>query len=639
MNLRRLAVRGLLVLAASSALAGSLRAEGEVIDFDSDQWVLDGGKVVDQLGRRCLTGSAYLRSADFTDGVIEFDLAVDGRRSYPGVAFRVQPDGNHEQFYVRPHRAPTYPDALQYVPSMNGVAGWQLYSGEGFTAAAELTADRWIHVRLEVKGSQARVFLDKGIEPALAIPHLQHGISSGTIGLMSPADDTAWFSNFSYREDGDLAFDEPPEIVTPPGSILDWEISRCYPADQVERDVYPGFIALFDAGWEKVVADATGLVDVARYRQRDPRRADCVLARAVLYSGEKQRVKLSFGYSDDVTFFLNSRPVFSGRNGYRSRDPSYVGVVGLFDTVFLDLERGRNELFMVLSEAFGGWGFRAQTDVLLDAPPVDDACADKVWETEPVFLTPESVQHDPARDVLYVSSFDIDFQSKREPSGFISRLSLDGEILDLKWVTGLTGPCGMDLRADRLFVAERGSLTEIDVESGEITARYPVPGSRFLNDVAVDGAGNVYVSDSFPTTPRYHVTVFRLAGGNIEEWLEDDRISRANGLFCWSDRLLLGNTGDGTLKSIDLATRRIDTIAGLGGGVVDGIRVEEDGDYLVSLWQGQVFRVSAEGEVVMLLDTGLDMRNTADFEFVQDQSLLIVPTFLDNRVAAYRIKG
>ena len=57
----------------------------------------------------------------------------------------------------------------------------------------------------------------------------------------------------------------------------------------------------------------------------------------------------------------------------------------------------------------------------------------KLWETSETELqTPESVIHDEKRNVLYVANINGSPMEKVE-NGFISKLSLEGEILDLKW--------------------------------------------------------------------------------------------------------------------------------------------------------------------------------------------------------------
>ena len=71
-------------------------------------------------------------------------------------------------------------------------------------------------------------------------------------------------------------------------------------------------------------------------------------------------MRLRFGYSDRVRDFLNGRLLYSGDNGYRSRDFRYLGTIGLFDSVPLALRAGENELLLAVSDSFGGWGVLAE---------------------------------------------------------------------------------------------------------------------------------------------------------------------------------------------------------------------------------------------------------------------------------------
>src|SRR5678815_2361177 len=84
--------------------------------------------------------------------------------------------------YVRAHRSRQW-DALQYTPIFSGSEAWQLYSGEGYTAAAELPANRWLHVRVAVAGRTARVFVDGAAEPQLVVTDLKRPWAAGQIGL------------------------------------------------------------------------------------------------------------------------------------------------------------------------------------------------------------------------------------------------------------------------------------------------------------------------------------------------------------------------------------------------------------------------------------------------------------------------
>ena len=117
-------------------VAGAAWAQ-ETVPLSSGRWNVVAGELTERYGRECLAGAAVLGDVEFENGIIEVDLVTDGSRSYPGVVFRLQSQENYERVYIRPHRAGLYPDAVQYTPVFNRVAGWQLYNGDGYTAGAE----------------------------------------------------------------------------------------------------------------------------------------------------------------------------------------------------------------------------------------------------------------------------------------------------------------------------------------------------------------------------------------------------------------------------------------------------------------------------------------------------------------------
>ncbi len=148
----------LTILLTAPAVAA---AEAEIIPFDEQHWDLSGAQVVEHLGRQALAGSAVLKDVEFLDGVVEFEMALDGSRDYPGLSFRRQSPGDYEHFYIRPHNS-TKPEALQYAPVWGGVSCWQLYH-EGYIAAAEIPAGRWVPVRLEIMGLDQLAKIDEAV--------------------------------------------------------------------------------------------------------------------------------------------------------------------------------------------------------------------------------------------------------------------------------------------------------------------------------------------------------------------------------------------------------------------------------------------------------------------------------------------
>ena len=603
-------------------------AQEEVLDFRADRWVLADAEIVEHLGRTSLMGTAYLKDMEFENGVIEVDIAVTGARSYPGIIFRMQSPLNYERFYIRPHRAGIYPDALQYTHVVNGVASWQLCQGEGYTAGTAIPENQWIHLKMEIYGSQARVFFGDADLPALVINRLKHGRSKGNIGVLGPKDQTAYFSNFKYRLEDNLEFDPPPKVDTPPGMIMNWQLSQAFKANQVDDEVYPGRQNLQNLEWQKATSEPSGLLDISRYARRTPGGPDVVFVKATVYSEKEETKKFLFGYSDAVSVFLNGDILFAGDSAYQSRDPSFLGAIGLFDALYLPLKNGENELLFIVGETFGGWGLMCQDGTAVFQHP--DVV--KSWETNRDFKTPESIVYDAQRNCLYVSNYDGYNPSNNQGKQHISKVSLDGKVENLKWAQGLNNPTGLSMFKDKLYVVERANLVEIDTDTGEISKRYPVPQPGFLNDIAVDGSGLMYISDS-----RKHI-IYRFSGGKIEEWIKGGEIRNPNGLHVYGKELIVGNNGDNCLKAIDLENKEIRTIVNLGPGIIDGIQTDQDGNIIVSHWEGKVYRISPSGQVKKLLDTTVPGINCADLEFVGEKNLIVIPTFFVNKVMVYELK-
>jgi DNA-binding beta-propeller fold protein YncE len=615
-----------MVILASGLLAQ--QASGDVIAFTSERWDLANAKVVDYLERKALIGTAFLKGIELEDGVIECDVTMKGGvRSYPGILFRVQSPEEYERVYLRPHRSPLYDDAVQYVAAFHGVDSWQFYNGPGLTSRAVIPPDRWVHVKIEVLGTQARVFLDNAPQPVLIIGDLGHAKSRGGLGLTTMGDGNSFFSNFSFRQDSSMAFPPAPRIHLPPGCVLDWEISQPFKKRLLDFDRYPDLKALGVSQWTKVAAQPNGVLDIARSYGRLGVEPDGILARTVIHADKEDSRKFWFGYSDETAIFLNGRLVFYGNSAYRYRDTSFLGIVGLYDAVSLPLKKGPNELLFVIGETSGGWGL-----VLQDATAVHKASGvEELWATGRDFLIPESAAYDPGTDAFYVSNYDAYNPSRGAGRQFISKLTFDGKVASLQWVGGLNNPTGLAVWKNRLYAVERGNLVEIDIATAKIINRTALQGAGIPNDVAVADNGDLFVSDSGGNG------IFRIASGQAEAWLKSPVLAAPNGIYVLKGKLIVGTNGDNCLKAVDLATKEVSTLANLGQGTIDGIASDRDGNLLVSHNEGRLFRVSPDGRVETILDTTALRLNIADFAYAPGKNMVVFPTFTDSRVAAFKL--
>jgi len=344
----------------------AVTANGEEYPFDEGRWQVtaQNAEFTEHLGEQALfldRGVALLKGVQLTDAVIEFDISVAEVRGFSGARFRVQDSTNYEHFYIRPHQSGN-PDANQYTPVINGVAGWQLYHGEGYGAPVEYRFNEWMHVKIVFRDSRAEIFIDSD-EPQILVPELKRQVQAGGIGVdanFAPA----YFANFSvaplpdgYRLAGvsEDASAEPAELVS------SWLVSDSF--DKAELDDADALSMEFRSArhWSSLAAEPGGITNLARIQGIGPDK-DTAIASVVVESGTDQVKGVSFGYSDAVSVYLNGTRLYSGSTLYMSRDYRYLGTIGLFDKVYLPLKAGQNELWFAVSEAFGGWGIQARFD-------------------------------------------------------------------------------------------------------------------------------------------------------------------------------------------------------------------------------------------------------------------------------------
>src|SRR5882757_2812613 len=119
----------------------------------------------------------------------------------------------------------------------------------------------------------------------------------------------------------------------------------------------------------------------------------------------------------------------------------------------------------------------------------------KIWATDTVLKTPESVLYSAKDKLLYVSNIDGTPDGK-DGKGSIGKVGLDGKIIMVDWVKGLNAPKGMGIYKNKLYVADLTEVVVIDIDKAQIVQHIPVEGSVFLNDITIDKNGVVYVSDT-----------------------------------------------------------------------------------------------------------------------------------------------
>ncbi|WP_258105587.1 ATP-binding protein [Marinoscillum sp. MHG1-6] len=255
----------------------------------------------------------------------------------------------------------------------------------------------------------------------------------------------------------------------------------------------------------------------------------------------------------------------------------------------------------------------------------------KLWETDTLLQTPESVIFNPTDSLLYISCINGVPSGKKDGDGYIAKISAkDGSMVQLNWATGLHAPKGMGIYDGMLYVADIDSVVVISLASGEIVKGYWVEGADFLNDIDISDSGEVYISDS--GTDKVHL----LLGDSVTTMLESSDFGRPNGLLHLGDKMMMATSGSGNFYTINTTdwTYNILTDSLFSG---DGVKQIGD-DFIVSCWKGEIYYVAANGEKTLLLNTE-EAFNTADIELLPESKTVFVPTFFGNQVIAYQLKN
>ncbi|MGA8513814.1 MAG: SMP-30/gluconolactonase/LRE family protein [Burkholderiaceae bacterium] len=264
------------------------------------------------------------------------------------------------------------------------------------------------------------------------------------------------------------------------------------------------------------------------------------------------------------------------------------------------------------------------------------------------FQTPESVLYDARSDVYLVANINGN-PVGQDNNGFISRVSPAGQVLQLKWISGgpngvtLNAPKGMAITHGTLYVADVNYLRKFDANTGLPLGSIFFPEATFLNDVAADRRGTVYVSDTGISFD---------AAGNVQETgsdaiykvEQDDSVSvlaEGNALLRHPNGLAVlrhgkvqvvpfdGFGGSKEIYTIDRNGERGDVIT-LPAGLMDGVIALKKGQLLVSSWEtASVYLVKPNGQTRVVAS---NLPNPADIGWDTRRERLLVPLFVENRV-------
>ena len=249
---------------------------------------------------------------------------------------------------------------------------------------------------------------------------------------------------------------------------------------------------------------------------------------------------------------------------------------------------------------------------------------------------PESAVYHKQSDSIFISNINGD-PLKLDNNGYISKISVNGQILEKKWMKGLDAPKGLTVFQNFLFVSDVNKIWRIDINSKK-KKKFSINNAGFLNDLTVTKDGVVFASDMFKNI------IYKLEQDKLNIWKKSKLLNSPNGLLIEGNYLVVATWGEidngfttkvrGKLIKINLKTRQIKKFFSTRPiGNLDGIVFNKNNGYLVTDWiQGKLLSVNKKGIVIK---TKKINQGAADLEVVMHKNLILVPMMKNNNLTAF----
>lgn len=229
--------------------------------------------------------------------------------------------------------------------------------------------------------------------------------------------------------------------------------------------------------------------------------------------------------------------------------------------------------------------------------------------------------------------------------GKVTVLNKDGSTSTL--ADGLNDPKGIDLYNNQLYVADVDQVVRIGLDGVKTVIAKPADFQDkpiFLNDIEIDGVGNVYVSDSGDDNGK-HAAIYKItpAGKVIQIINERSGIKRPNGLLMdGPNKLLVADFGTGKLFSVNfdgaaLKPKGKVVLLNSGFGGADGLIRDADGILYISDWaNGKVWQLSEPKATPQLITQG--HQSAADISLSADGRYILMPDMKGGQLLSLPIK-
>ncbi len=243
---------------------------------------------------------------------------------------------------------------------------------------------------------------------------------------------------------------------------------------------------------------------------------------------------------------------------------------------------------------------------------------------------PVAVVYDDEQDVYFVSNVN-GAPAAKDHNGFISRITPDGKIADLKFIDGLDAPKGLAIRGTELWITDIDRIVVHDRVSGARTHTFDLKpfGAVFLEDIAVGPNDVLYVTDTDVTIKgeRERVRngdgrIFRVEeDGDIEVAARGEELRSPSGIAWDGTRFLVAQAYGNEVLAWNPGMRA--TAVFRGPGAYDGIVVLPTGAVIVSSHYDEALHIARDGVLQPLFAR---RPSPGDLGFDTKRNRLLIPS-------------
>jgi hypothetical protein len=254
------------------------------------------------------------------------------------------------------------------------------------------------------------------------------------------------------------------------------------------------------------------------------------------------------------------------------------------------------------------------------------------------FQTPESVEYYAKEDVYLVTNINGSPLAK-DGNGFISKVSPDGRVINLKWIDGtqkgisLDAPKGAEILGDQLFVTDLKNIRIFDLSSGKLTKSIHIEQSTFLNGITVADRESVYVTDSGLKEgfkPSGSDAIYQVwKSGKVERLFASPDLGRPNGILDMGEDIYIVTFGSGEMFKLNMTGDKVMLPQAPKAGL-DGFVKLDKKRLLISSWNASAIYLYQPKKGYQIFAEGLDA--PADMGLDTKRKKVLVPLFKQNKV-------